>query len=44
MESDAYNKVKRELQKEKPKDLKGIYDFYTDYELFSAMAQHSQVE
>lgn len=44
VESDAYNKVKRELQKEKPKDLKGIYDFYTDYELFSAMAQHSQVE
>lgn len=42
VESDAYNKVKKELHKEKPKDLKGIYDFYTDYELFSAMAQRSQ--
>ena len=42
VESDAYSKVKRELGKENPKSLMGIYDFYTDYELFSAMAQ--QVE
>jgi len=42
VESDAYNKVKKELRKEKPGDLRGVYDFYTDYELFSAMAQ--QVE
>ncbi len=39
VESDAYNKVKKELREAKLKDLKGIYDFYTDYELFSAMAQ-----
>lgn len=34
VESDAYNKVKNELWKEKTGDLKGVHDFYTDYELF----------
>ena len=43
VQSDTYNKVKKELQKDHPQDLKGIYDFYTDYELFSAMAQCSEV-
>lgn len=44
VESDAYSKVKTELRKEIPKDLRGIYDFYTDYELFSAMAQRLEIE
>lgn len=39
VESDAHNKIKEEFGKDNPKSLKGIYDFYTDYELFSAMAQ-----
>lgn len=43
VESDTYNMVKRELYKRQPGDLKGVYDFYTDYELFSAMAQHSEL-
>lgn len=41
VESDTYNKIKKELNKENGENLKGIYDFYTDYELFSIMAQYS---
>lgn len=44
VESDAYNMVKRELGKANAENLKGIYDFYTDYELFSAMAQRTQAD
>lgn len=43
VQSDAYIKIKVELKKMRPQDLKGIYDFYTDYELFSAMAQRTEV-
>ena len=42
VQSDTYNKIKREMNEANPKDLMGIYDFYTDYELFSAMAQRSE--
>lgn len=43
VESDTYNKVKKQLQKVRTGNLDGIYDFYSDYELFSAMAQHSEL-
>lgn len=45
--SDAYDDVKKTLNTDDSKDeayvkksLEGIYDFYTDYELFAAMAQY----
>jgi hypothetical protein len=45
--SDAYDDVKKTLNADDYKDkarttksLEGIYDFYTDYELFAAMAQY----
>lgn len=43
VESDTYNKVKEKLKMMPGKTLDGIYDFYSDYELFSAMAQHSEL-
>lgn len=39
VDSVAYERVREELGKKDPGSLEGIYDFYTDYELFSVMAQ-----
>lgn len=40
VDSEAYERVREELGKKTPENLEGVYDFYTDYELFSAMAQY----
>lgn len=39
VESEAYDRIKMELHKSNCKNMEGTYDFYSDYELFSAMAQ-----
>lgn len=47
--SDAYGKVKTVLKKSEVSDaileeLKGVYDYYTDYELFSQMAEYKNLQ
>lgn len=39
VDSGAYERVREELAGAAPGGLEGIYDFYTDYELFSVMAR-----
>ncbi len=40
VESEQYNKVKEAIQRGTSGGLDGIYDFFTDYELFAAMARY----
>lgn len=39
-----YEKVKASISENSTEDLEGIYDFYTDYELFARMAKYKDTE